>query len=440
MGMTFSKKRCLAFILLFVLMTNLSSLTTSSVNEVQVEDLSMYIPNSEPRGKYDKPVLIRGLWHHVNITLNSEIGEVTIVFYFDETPLGADDRNETNYYMWKYDQGSWKDVQHNSKYINESYCRYDAEFYSFYIGIDQYANLGNWTLKLLAYDEQLLSQQIYVDNAVSSIVLKSIPVVIEVEPFTEDYYISTEKFTVENKGNLPLRLSVSYGKYENIFSTIDFIEILKPNEMRKYSIMLQSRSTWKPGILTIKAEEASVRGHVQNIIPPKEIVYLIGSNVSNGLPINIYVGRSGFALESLAGDITFQYVESLNIYYNDIKDILAYISGNGDVTVNITGKNLDIIKIFSGGSESAVPFMVKSMNTSEHPIAVRVRGIMPNSIALLQYILEIDGEIKKFTTQIHVGSFRQVDETTINITLIVVIIIFIAVVCLIYAQIKHRKK
>ncbi|MCK5260775.1 MAG: hypothetical protein KAJ44_01170, partial [Thermoplasmatales archaeon] len=270
MSIILSKKRCLTLILLFVLTINLSSLITRSVNEVQVEDLLMYIPNSEPRSKYDKPVLIRGIWHYVNITLNSEISEVSIVFYYGETPLGSDDRNETNYYMWKYDHGSWEDLQHNSKYINESYCHYDSEFYSFYIGIDQYANLGNWTLKLLAYDEQLLSQQIYVDNAVTSIVLKSIPAIIEVEPFTEDYYISNEKFTVENKGNVPLRLSVSYGKYKNIFSTLDFIETLKPNEMRKYSILLHSRSTWKPGILTIKAGEASIRGHVQNIIPPKE--------------------------------------------------------------------------------------------------------------------------------------------------------------------------
>jgi hypothetical protein len=400
----------------------------------------MHIPNSETSSKYDKPVLIQGIWHYVNITLNSEISELTIVFYYGETPLDSDDRNETNYYMWKYDHGSWQDLQHNSKYINESYCHYDAEFYSFYIGIDQYANLGNWTLKLLAYDEQLFSQQIYVDNAVTSIVLKSIPVIIEVEPFTEDYYISNEKFTVENKGNVPLRLSVSYGKYKNIFSTIDFIEILKSNEMRKYSILLHSRSTWKPGILTIKAGEASVRGHVQNIIPPKEFVNLIGSNVSNGLPINIFVGRSGFTLESLVGDITFQYVKNLNIYYNDVKDIFTYISGNGDVTVNITGKNLDIIKIFSRGVEVTAPFTVKSINTSEYPIAVRVRSIMPNSIATLQYILEIGGEIKNFTTQIHIGSSRPIDETTIDITLIMAIIIFIFIGYLIYAQLKHRKK
>ena len=439
MNRMFNKKRCFTLIILGLLTMNCCSVPTSSDN-IEIVDLSIHIPTSDPRTQEDVPVWIRGIWHYVNITLDGETDKLTLVLFHSENPEILDNRDETNYYEWEYDHGTWNDIQHSPEYIEGEYCHHEGKLYSFYIGLDQYAELGNWTIKLATEDEQLLSEQIYVDDAVISLTLKTMPVTINAEPFTEDEYISNEKFTVENQGNVPLRLSVSYGKYENIFSTFDFIETLKPDETRKYSILLHSRSTWKPGILTIEAGEASVRGHVQNIIPPKGIVNLIRSNVSIGLPINIYIGRRGFALESLAKDITFQYVESLDIYYDDIRDIFAYISGNGDVTVNISGKNLDIIKILSGSVEVAVPFTVQSINTSEHPITVRVKGIMPNSIALLHYTLEFGGEIRKFTTQIHVGSSKPVDETTLNITVIVAIIIFIFVGYFMYAQIKHRKK
>jgi len=440
MGVNISKKRFAVLIILFFLIIKFFPFIAISDSEAQVNDLTINIPNSEPRNKYDKPVFIRGIWHYVNISLNSEINEATIIFYYGDIPPDLDDRNETNYYKWKYDYGSWRDLQHNITYIDENNCYHNVEFNSFYIGIDQYANLGNWTLILSVSEEQLFSKQIYVDNAVSFIVLKSIPILVNVEPFTEDMYISNNKYTIENQGNVPLRLSVNFGKYENTFSTIESVEILKPDETKKYNIMVQSSSTWKPGTLTIKAGEASIRGHVQNIIPPKRIVSLIGANVSIALPIIINIGHSGFTLESLMRNITFQYIENLNIYYYEIKDIFSFISGNGNVNVNITGKNIDIIKVLSDGNEVGIPFLVKSINTSEHPITVRARGIMPNSTGYLYYSLEIDGEIQKFISKINIGSFKPEREKTLNITLILVMIAFIVVSFLVFTQIKHWKK
>ena len=350
------KKRWIALLLIFLLVINLSSFISISVKGIQVEDILMYTPKSESRIKYGKPVLIRGIWHYVNITLNSKLSEISLIFYFGSTPINVNNRNETNYYIWEYNQGSWKDSQHDSKYINEGYCSYDDESFSFYLGIDQYSKLGNWTLELSTNNDLLISQQIFVDNAITSLILKTTPVIIEVEPFTEDSYISNNKFTVENRGNVPLRLSVSYGRYENIFSTINFTEILKPGGKKKYNILLQSRSTWKPGLKQIKAGETILKGELQNIISPKSIVSLISSNVSIGLPINIYIGRSGFVVESLVRDITFSYVDSIDIYYNEIEDIFSYISGNGSIIVDVSGKNLDIIQILSGGTEVSPPF------------------------------------------------------------------------------------
>ena len=180
------------------------------------------------------------------------------------------------------------------------------------------------------------------------------------------------------------------------------------------------------------------------MIAPKRIVNLIQSNISIGLPINLYIGHIDFELESLAGDISFQYQKNIDIFYNEIKDVFAYISGNGEVTINISSKNLDILKMFSGGEDVISPFIIRSTNTSEFPIAVRIKGILPNTTGFLYYELEISGEKQSFTTQINVGPPRPreasfFDSTTI-ITIVLIICIIIVIIYMMYSQKKHRKK
>lgn len=439
-----SKKHCLPLLFFMMLTINLCSIITSSSDDTQLIDLSIHIPATEPITKYGNPTWIRGLWHYVNITLDSEISKVSIVFYHDNSPIGSDDRDETNYYEWEYNYGVWNDVQHTSKYIEENYCTHDVGFYSFYIGIDQYAEIGNWSLELYTDNEKLLSRYVYVDKAVTSLTLKSIPVTIWAEPFTEEYYTSEEGFTIGNEGNVPLRISVNYGDYRDILSTIDFSETLKPGQTAKYWILLHSRSSWEPGKLTIEAGEASVNGDVLYIIPPKRVVNLIESNLSLGLPIILEIGHIGYRLESLAGDITFQYVRNVDIYYDEVKDIFAYISGNGDVTVNINSANLRILNIFSGGVEVETPFTVRSTNTSEYPIAVRVKGIRANTTAYLYYDLETGGEHNTFTTTIDVGPPKPIEETEFDLALVMELLIIsciiIVIVYMIFAQIRHKKK
>jgi hypothetical protein len=395
----------------------------------------------QPETKYGNPVWIRGIWHFVNITLDSEVDKVTIIFYHGNTSLDSEYRNETNYYEWEYENGNWRDVQHNNSYITSDYCEQNAELYSFYMGLDQYTQVGNWTMELSADDQPLQVEQIYVDKAVNSLGLKTTPVNIRAEPFTEDYYVSEEKFTVENDGNVPLKISVNYSSYDDIFSTLDFNEFLKPGETARFSIQLHSKSTWEPGTITITDGSASVKGDVLYIIPPKKFISLIESN-SIGLSINIHVGHSDYELEFLPGNIVFQYEQTLDIYFDEVKDIYTYLSGNGNATVRITGENLKILNIFSGGTEVGYNFTVNSINTSEHPIIVRVKGMRANSTAYLRYDLEIDGEHQVFTTTINVGPSKPIDvvDTTLFIGLGLLLCITFIIVYIIYIQIKHRKK
>jgi hypothetical protein len=439
-----NKKKCVSTIIFFLFIINLLTFVTVGQDNVEIIDLSILVPNSQPRFQNDKPNWIRGIWNYVNITTIGETSDISIVFYYGDTPMNPNNRNETNYYEWEYDHGSWRDVQHTSNYLQEENCSYRTEFFSFFIGIDQYANLGDWTLEIFSDNDRLLIQQIFVDNAITSLTLKTIPVTFNVVPFSENDYHSEEKFTVENDGNVPLKLHIDYGTYDSLFSTLDFNELIKPDQTARYHILLHSRSSWGPGTLTFEAGDVSVIGEIIYLIPPKKIVSLIQSNVSIGLPINLYIGHSGYELEYLTEGVSFQYVRNIEIYYNEIREVFAYITGNGEIKVDISSENLIILDIFGDEEGVTTPFTIRSTNTSEYPISVRVKGILPNTTGYIHYDLDVEGEIKRYTTQIDIGSPKSLDydlwNTTQIITVIIIGVILILIIYMIYAQIKHKKK
>ena len=439
-----NKKTRLIFIVSYLLMGSICSTLIGSSDNIEIIDLSINIPTDEPKIQYGNPVWIRGIWHYVNITLDSKTSKITIVFYHYLGSLDSDDRDETNYYEWEYDNGVWKDVKYENSYINENHCNDNNGLYSFYIGIDQYAEHGNWTLELVADNKQLLSKQIYVDNAIVSLTLKSTPVTIRVEPFTEDEYISENKFTVENIGNVPLNLSIDCGQYQDIISILNFDKNFKPFQIGKYNILLYSRSNWGPGILKIKSEEISLNARLSYIIPPKRIVNLIESNVSIGLPIDIYIGHTDYELEFLPEDITFQYKENLEIYYGEVINVYAYISGDDDVTIDISSENLDVLNIFSGSVEVETPFTVKSNGSTESNITVRITGIKENTTAFLCYDLEIRGEHLPFTTEINIGSSKpsteEIKTDTDPLFWLFILCIIVISTYLFYFRIKYKWK
>jgi hypothetical protein len=399
--------------------------------------LSLQVPGCE--STHDDIVWIRGIWHYLNISLQEEVNRVSIFLY--QSGVLEEKRNETNYYQWEYDGGVFKDTRYRS-YIVEDKCLHIGSVYSFFIGIDQYASGSDWVLEIYMDDERILSKDINVVDAVCSLILKSTPVVINAKPFVEDDFLSEGGFIVENVGNVPVALSVSYGEYEHLFSTLDLDEILLPGQKGTYTVVLHSKSDWEPGLLKIR-DAAYVKGDVLYIIRPKKVVYLIESNVSFGLGINVYIGHTGCELASLPHDITFQYVKDIEVHLGETIDIVSYICGNGEVTLNLSGKYLKILKILSGGVEVKTPISIVSTNTSEHIIVVRVAGVMANTTAYLHYELEVDGEHRVFTTRIHVGPPTPLEEsifTTFILELSIMACIAIVALYMLYSQMKYWKK
>lgn len=420
-----------------------SNLVVGAEN-IEFEELTIIIPQSESKTLYNLNVWIIGVWQYVNISLNDYSDEIALVLYYGTILADEDDRDETNHYFWRYKQGNWNDEFHGSKYIKKDFCSYSNYTYSFYIGVDQWSSSGNWTLRIYSETKQIHAEEIFVENAVIDPSLIN-RLEIKIKPFTDDFYASEESFTIQNHGNIPLKLSVNYGKYSDLFETLDFEEILKPSQTKKFRIQIHSQPTWQPGEFTISGEEIYIRADAADfIIPSKRIVNILESSVELGLPIQLHIGRSNYSLGSLSGNIYLQYEKEKFVYYDEVIEIFAYISGEGKINVDIRSEDLDIISIYSGGVEVGSHFSISSKNGSEYPIFIQFKGINANTTGKIHYDLETGGIHNSFYTTIKIGSIRPTKITGFNLTIYIEIcIIFSIMLVLIYMfynQFKYNKK
>ena len=433
------------FLAVVFLMISLSSLfnIVISAEKIEFEELTIIGPSSESKTHYELNVWILGVWQYVNITLNEYSNEIALVFYYGTIIPDEDDRDETNYYFWRFKQGNWNDEFHGSKYIKKDFCSYSNNIYSFYIGTDQWTISGNWTLRIYSEAQQIHAEEIFVENAVIDPGLIN-RLEINIEPFTDDFYVSEEGFTVQNHGNIPLKLSVNYGKYSDLFETLDFDEVLKPSETKTFRVQLHSQPSWQPGEVTIPGDEIKILFDATDfLIPSKRVVNILVSKVESGLPIKLHIGHLNYTLGSLTKDIYLQYEKEKSVYYNEVGEILAYVSGEGEIIVEITSENLEIISIYSGGSEVGSHFSVISKNNSEYSISITFKGLKANTTGKIHYDLETGGVHNSFYTTIKIGSIRptKVTELDLNIYIEISIIfcIILVLIYMLYIQLKHKK-
>jgi len=127
--------------------------------------ISVHIIGEEAQTRFDNPLLVAGIWHYIDVTIeNQGFQELSIRFYDGSSMPALEDRNETNYYEWKYSVASqeWIDLNEYGGYsfIDNSSCQKEGNTYSFCIGVhtgtitDGQSN-ANWTLDVYTDDTKL---------------------------------------------------------------------------------------------------------------------------------------------------------------------------------------------------------------------------------------------------------------------------------------------
>jgi len=440
------KKHGIILLLLLLFLIYFSHFTSSQSSSLA--KITINIPGELPQ--YNETGVqkwITGIWHYVNITLNENIQKLTLILYKGSNiPVTHD---VTNYYEWKYDNGNWADVEYN-EYIVKNKCTHKNSFYSFYIGINKDAinsniSSNNWKLKILDGNSQTIEIiDIAVEKYRLGIASKSPEIEFYVNPFTTINLSSSHPFGIENIGNVPLNISITYGSFSDKLSTTNFTHYLHVNQTTWHYLIFHAKNL-PPG-------RKKITGYVDGSVPHMYIIPVgataeLYASVRISEPyVALLVGHSGYELyESPDKEITFQYRETLNMKYNEIRNITVYLYGNATVSMRIWTENITLLNIFSGNKTIGdQPFLVNVTDTSEHLVTVQIKASIENITAYLHYeITTADGETKTFETRINVSPKPHPVEKPYNktlITAIVTISIIIVVGYSIYNCIRYRRK
>jgi hypothetical protein len=403
--------------------------------------------------RFNKPLLVSGIWHFVNLTFDQDIDQFTVKLFKGDTAPA--ERNETNYYAWEYDEAapqSFADISgYGSSFLNRNSTR-KGNVYSFVIGVaDTLPNIvkycENWTLEVASSNGQLYSGRIVIEKLSTGISMsKPTSISFKVEPFTVMDAQGNTFFKIGNKGNIPVFIAMDYAQYQNVIEISDFNKNLSVNEDTTYYITVHSKS-WQPQImeLTIQGIGSYPRSF---FIDTNATIVLYSSFIIDIPTLVITVGHSNYTINELPGtQITFQHLDQVRMAEGEEKDIDAYVSGSGTVELEVQadGQNVRLIKLFDNNLEKSSPLSFISSNTSERKITARIRAISEGTTGTITYTLTSDGSTQTYTTRIIIGPPTSIKPTaSLNLDIVgriaVILLVLFVVVYMIIVYVKHKRR
>ena len=443
---------CLIFFILFALGI-FSFFPSVFADEV---DVNIHMIGEDARTRFGNPVIVAGIWHYINITPDDQVSsDLTLIFYKGDSIHSIGQRDESNYYEWKYNaiNQEWTDENEygGNSYINDRNCQKTSNTYSFCVGVtdtlssvtDHYEN---WTLDIYKDGGILYSENIVLEKPkVGPAKYHADLIRFNVEPFIEMDVEGDDYFIVENVGNVPLEINIDYKAFNDILTIANSSKKLSPYNTLNFYVSLHSES-WKPGILKISGTNSVVASIPSYLIIITAPITFNVSQVINSANLEVYVGHSNYIIQELPGtNIVFQYEKELEMNEGQIRDINVYISGEGNVTLDILGdeENIQILKVTSKDQEGT-PLIITSTNTSEYPVTIRLEALKENKIGIITYNLMIDGEISTFSTKINIGppfSHQETSEGNLpSTTIVVALCIIFVIVYISYTRIRYRRR
>jgi hypothetical protein len=404
---------------------------------------------------FGNKVIVAGIWHSINFTIeNPASQEIILIIYQGLSIPIENNRDETNYYEWKYDEilSVWTDEKEYQgyTYINQSNCKKNGNDYSFCIGIkDTFPDIDNyhenWTMEI-SKDGTLFHNEIITIEKPMIGIAKSHDDIIsfQIDPFTEKEIKNEEEyFIIINTGNIPLDISFNYELLNDIIEITNAGKKLSQEDSYNHYVTLNTRS-WKPGILLIDGlTSASIPDDL--VITSAPIV--LDTNITTlAANLKISVGHSNYIIQEIKGsNIVFQYEDEIDMKDGEVRDFIVYISGEGTVDLAISGdgENVKILEIKSADQQGSL-MTILSKNTSEYPVTIKVEALKENTIGTINYRLTTDGKTETYQTSIIIGPpfiDESFEEFSIPSTAILVVICLVIVIGYIISnQIKHKRR
>jgi hypothetical protein len=416
--------------------------------------LSIEMFQGEQQTRFNQPVLVAGVWHYLNITSAQDFDDLTVRLY-KGTIIPGGVKNETNYYEWRYQKNAattWSDESgYGITYIQQDLCQKSNTLYSFCVGLKDFMpNIvdyyENWTAEVSHAGTTIETVRVVVEKPKSGYSLsKPTSIIFHVDPFTIMDASGDNFFKIGNIGNIPMNVDFDSEKYSEV-EINNLNQRFLPDEIITHYVTIHSKS-WPPGIKNIQIQLNG--SYPQTYFVDTNATVTLYTNFIIDVPLLIiYVGHSNYKIEELQGSgITFQYVEKLTMYEGETKDITAYVSGNGAVSLQIWAdeKNLSALHLYDNGVEAQSPISFTSTNTSERLIRVTVRALSEGTTGILMYQLTANGVTKTYVTQITIGPPQSSPEEETGgslsiMQLIVIGVILLVVIYMIVTYLRNKKR
>lgn len=424
----------------------------SSVTADEDITIDIHMLGESARMRFGSPVIVAGVWHYINLSFeNQPATKIDLVYYKESSMPPIGERDESNYYEWKYDVNTleWTDESgYEYSYLNNANCQKTGDTYSFCVGVsdtlpDITDYYENWTLEIYNDASNIYSEKVILEKPVVGLSRTHADIIrFNIEPFTEMEKIGDDFFIVGNVGNIPLSISVDYGLYNNIIMVSNTSQLLTSDASFNHDVTLDSES-WRPGILEIPG---SISGSIPDFLIITTAVITFETNITiNAANLEVYVGRSDYKIQPISGtNIVFQYIENLEMNEGEIEEITVYISGDGNAILDISSDkiNVEILEI-SSRDQTGTPLTITSTNSSEYAITIKVEALREGKIGTINYHLTVGGDTQTYEIQITIGPPLPGKSGNIEIPLreiAVAIIIFIVIGYIISSQLKHRRR
>lgn len=364
-------------------------------------EISLQIPGETPvYNDSGQPVLIAGVWHQLTVRLETP---VQTSLTLKASLSGSEIQEMNSYYLWERDEveDGWFDSVYDF-FIQPQYSSSDGQEISFRIGMDTAATAGAWKLEIMRDGSSLEERALEVRSPELGYGLSSADFNFRAEPFKAIELSSEDRgqyMRVINQGNVPMRFSVSFDRFQNRLSLVNPSEVAHIYDDTRYFLRL-TLDPRPPQIIEVKGVS---RVELMHVIPSPGSSLIIPA-FESGFTLKIVVGRAGYRVQTV-GNVVFQTLESLRADYGSLATWQVYLTGDEEVSFDVEVTNASLVGVAQGENPVTLPATLTPSPQSELPLTLQVRTDMPSTVAEVWFTLRIPetGEVRTFLTTITVG-------------------------------------
>ena len=427
-----------AFLLMGIVVLPLIFASSPARSAAEVTDLEIKMPGEVPAYSGGSPVIVRGLIHNISFKLSQVSGNITLKMYYGT--FNSSSYSDKTAYQWSFNSTSnvWSDDLYG-RYIKAENCSVAGNVVSFHAGISTSAYTGVWSLSIYLNGDKIYNTTVSVTDYTVGLAVQSVNTVFTVSPFSSESRTAEYHVRVENKGNIPLKISVLFGDYQRLFTVTNASEPLHVGEKRDLYITLNS-IPWSPRVVNIT-------GVVHPAVPEylvSEDTVTLSTVADQTFNLRIEVVRQGYNLVKI-GNTMVQYRDDITANYGDTVAVDMYLSSvnsTGEADLSISADLLNISSVMVDDKASDHDLTVQLTNDTERHVRILVIPEKPSTTAYLNYDVRdsLTSERDVLTTEIVVGVSINPEGGDGMILLILISIAALFIISIIFITFIHFRK